>query len=91
MTLSIINQNGWHQGCGARDAIGLIVPYDSPTATSFCLFGALALAMKRLDRPITVIDLMATLKVKTLVDPIKWQDSACREKKDIVALLTSFL
>lgn len=43
---ALIIEKGWTQGAFARDDKGMVVSYHDPNATSYCMLGAVAVAVK---------------------------------------------
>lgn len=80
-------EQGWCQGYYARDAVGRDVSYNSPSACSYCLSGALWASATAAGLDVHAVDRCFDLLRHGVseLNPMIWQDKPERTKEEVLA------
>lgn len=86
----LIEHTGWTQKSMAKNSQGCITPYNSDTACSFCISGAIARVYPSStvrDKKMNKIREHLRSKSEDQCIPVLWNDSPERTKEEVISLL----
>jgi hypothetical protein len=91
-TANLLEQRGWCQGTTARDADGKPVSVVSPTATSFCILGAINYLQNTNKWPVELLNEAVNDVEDFLFESVgcpipDYNDSSDRTKEQVVSVL----